>query len=639
MSYSSSEEPPLLEYARFHGIAVNNLQLDPGEVISGLLSADSCTTDLNESFIEDDRKAQELVEAVHSEKLPSSRASGELLSSVVRAQNEYIDSSKDRSYASKTLPDRQRVEQLKIYPPILTRDTARSFLSIPPLPLLGQSDIHVPLEKLNDEHDEGLAFPGYYADMRSEIMGRISKEKVVCQPTAGLYLQEALRYQQYEGSLQYKKPTYFPSLNENIDNFKLCPRIFVNEDGHKDGSLTKQAGSTLQETPLSEISGYLLPTLFSASESVSSFMEVNGREKLPNTGRDSDPNSLELHPSPNTTQAGQIQNRECHISSDFPHQAEANNIPLDAPPSYDDVSVPGVLFLSTDLIKSHGPLIHKLETLPSPPTLMFYELSPPSVVRDVSWRDADITLSPRVGVLLATIKDYTQLHLPGHLTERFSDIELNSPFQERVYQTCKKYDLLYIFTLYATESTTTQSSVSVDKRTYGAITSVGAFCDALSRYSKVSVLNISSELTTLTQWIINLGKKHHVSVPRPDLRNILGRTYNLPFQPYFCPSEVKSIPEAMDEQFLTQRLGLNCFAAHFVMYILSPTLQGANQVLVTEIPPGQISRPVREQLLLALHKLCGETGKAYIVPLLGERAFSRILARIHGMKVSPMGVN
>ncbi|KAM5486674.1 hypothetical protein McanCB56680_001077 [Microsporum canis] len=622
MSYSSPEEPPLLEYARFHGIAVNNLQLGPGEVISGLLSADSCTTDLNESFIEDDRRAQELVEAVHSEKLPSSRASGELLSSIVRAQNEYIDSSKDRNYASKTLPDRQRVEQLKIYPPILTRDTARSFLSIPSLPLLGQSDIHVPLEKLNDEHDEGLAFPGYYADMRSDIMGRIGKEKVVCQPTAGLYLQEALRYQQYEGPLQYKKPTYFPSLNENIDNFKLCPRIFVNEDGHKDGSLTKQAGSTLQETPQSETSGYLLPTLFSASESVSSFMEVNGREKLPNTGRNSDPNSLELHPSPNTTQAGQIQNRECHISSDFPHQAEANNIPLDAPPSYDDISVPGVLFLSTDLIKSHGPLIHKLETLPNPPTLVFYELSPPSVVRDVSWRDADITLSPRVGVLLATTKDYTQLHLPGHLTEHFSDIELNSPFQERVYQTCKKYDLLYIFTLYATESTTTQSSVSVDKRTYGAITSVGAFCDTLSRYSNVSVLNISSELTTLTQWIINLGKKHHVSVPRPDLRSILGRTYSLPFQPYFCPPEIKSIPEAMDEQFLTQRLGLNCFAARFVMYILSPTLQGANQVLVTEIPPGQISRPVREQLLLALHKLCGEKGKAYIVPLLGERAFS-----------------
>lgn len=437
-------------------------------------------------------------------------------------------------------------------------------------------------------------------------------------------------------------------VEQELETFELCPCIVVDKGELKetnDLSPAKKPDNTHQQTFLSKTPRPLLPGLFSASDSVSSFMEAHGKERLMDDSKR--PNAM-LYGPPHCHKT-KADHRLQTIGSPIPPETDLYTISLDELPPSSDTQQQTVLFLAKELLKTHGSLVHKLETLTNPPTLMFQELSTSDTYVDkrLSLRDADITLSPRVGMLLVTPMDFMQLHLPGHSILLKSGTILNSPFQERIYRICEKYDELYIFTLHSANPTTIHSQVTVKQKTYNAMTSIRAFCNSMDIFSKVKVLDVSSDVTILSRWIVNLGRRHQSLLLPGDLEGIVGRPYSLPPQCYICPADPEPISNALDEQFLTQCLLLNYFAAAFVLHMLSPILaqaQGTDQgLLAVATWPGEESVPilVTESLLAGLRELFDgkSEGKPYVKFLLGERAFSRAQDRTRCIVLRPFMPN
>ncbi|DAA73606.1 TPA_exp: Uncharacterized protein A8136_4635 [Trichophyton benhamiae CBS 112371] len=594
-------------------------------------------------FVEDDQKgALESIQGIDSAKIPLTRASSELLSYVLRLHKEYMNTN-PRTLSHTLLPDWYKVEQLKISSSIPEQGASRGTISALTFLMRDPSNLQTTLEKLNVEPDEGLEFPTLYTDLKDKILAEVAGEKLVCRPTTASLILETLSHEKVR-KLEYQKPTYHHQPNDKLENFELCPRIEKSKETNH-SSVVKNATNTGRQLLPAVPRGPLLPGLFSASDSVSSFIETHGKRPPWNNNNMS---NSKLHSFANFHNTKvpdqQLQTAEFLIPRKTSPEAGLYTIPLDELPTTISSQKPMVLFLSTDLLRTHGPLVHKLETLSNPPTLIFQDHSTPhsyNMGEGLCLRDADITLSPTVGMLLATTIDFMQLHLPGHSIQLESDIKLNSPFQEKIYRTCKKYDELYIFTLHHADPST--PLVSVKQNTFNAMATIGAFCNSMNIYSKVRVLNVTSDVTNLAHWVINLGKRHQNLVLQSDIERIISGLNGLPPQRHSGASDLEPISSTLDEQFLTQCLALNHFAAALVVHILLPSLEQTQEIdqglLLTASCPDEESTtfPVSKRLTIGLGRLIDgkPEEKAYAVYLLGERAFSRVRDRRRRMLLSP----
>ncbi|EFQ96965.1 hypothetical protein MGYG_00009 [Nannizzia gypsea CBS 118893] len=636
MTYSDSGEPLLLEYARSHGIALEQQAFDPKMALDGLDTLDSQILDYHvlNGLADDGHRVVKFTKAVGSEKFSPARASCELLSSILGLHKEYMNA-KPMPLSHQLLPDWYMAEQVKISSPILSQEASPWLGSAPAAAsLLDPSGMQVPLEKLNDEFDEGLAFPNHYTDLRDEILEATMGEKIVCHSATSSIIQQILSHGELR-KLGYQKPAYHHQLNEELGSFELRPRT-VDKEGFKvtnNSSPAKIPDNTHLQLFQAETLRPLLPDSFSASDSVSSFMEALGKEKPLNNSKNSSTMPQSSTHCHNKTKADDgLQT----VGLPVPPDKNSHIILLDKLPPPSDTQWPIVLFLSIDLLTTHGSLIHKLETLTNPPTLLFQELPTYNTYVDkgLSLRDADIILSPKVGMLLVTTMDFMQLHLPGHAIQLKSGIKLNSPFQERIYRICERFDELYIFTLHSAGPTATRPPVSVKQSTYDAMASIRAFCCSLNMYSTMRVLDVSSDVTILAHWIVSLGKKHQSLMLEGSIEVIFGRPCSLPPERHI--PDFKPLSNTIDEQFLTQCLELNGFAAAFVLHMLSPILaqeQGTDQgllVMVTFPREKSAPFPVREALLAGLRELFDgkSKGKPNLKSLLGERGFSRVRDRM-----------
>ncbi|KAK2861222.1 hypothetical protein FQN49_004422 [Arthroderma sp. PD_2] len=652
---SDSKEPSLRDYAHFHGVASDHRYPNPVQLVNDVVDQDSQSAAVNICSLDDDHRAQEVVKSVYSEKLLASRGCGELLSSIARLCNE-CKTSLNKTHLPIGLPYSHRVEQLKIDQPILRREAWREHYSLPPLPSLDGFNLRPPLEELRGENDEGLAFPSYYTGMSNEIQEGIAKEKIHCPASTLRCLQEIRKDQGQaaEGSLPYIKPKSIPPFNEDLDNYKLYPRDSINGDKRDDISSAEgshmnrkshQDTFILRWPAATTAPRQLLPPSFSAGANASRFADLHRNAKRRKTSHEPDLPRFDSSCSQDSTNSEQAPSKNYPVAVDTSGQSEIFTVPLDVPPIYDEKLTPLALFISDDVFQTHKPLIRSIEKLPNAPTLVSREfsrsLSSPQAGeaspggKVMPQYDADITLSPRAGVLLATTQDSVQLYLPGHPVECIPGIKLNSPFRERVYHTCRKYDRLYIFIIHTVNPATARLSVFVDKRTSDALSSLGAFCDSLYEYSRVTAMNISSDPVVFTHWVESLARKHYISIPRIDVMGRPGGNPDMSRQLPFCPPGGGTIDETVEELFLRRSLGLNCYAACSVLHILSPILEGVDPASTTEISLGQVSIPINGRLLISLKSLFGKAYRAQMVPLVGERAFSRI----HDDMLNRNGVN
>lgn len=208
--------------------------------------------------------------------------------------------------------------------------------------------------------------------------------------------------------------------------------------------------------------------------SLSSFMETRGVTVDPCTSPLFDP-----YPRPNPP--------ETTFFPAVPDTDTAIVLDLTAPPAtsqghaqdMDDVT----LYLSSDLLKSHLPLIQALETMSQPPQLVYRDYDAQERVED-----ADIIIPPTTAIVLTNAQALTQQLLPGY------DEPYASPVLNRVNRLAPRYKSFYVLVA---------SNRTVDKPTANAIASLKSFCESVSDDVTVVPLIVSSE--KVVEWVLALA--------------------------------------------------------------------------------------------------------------------------------------
>lgn len=154
-------------------------------------------------------------------------------------------------------------------------------------------------------------------------------------------------------------------------------------------------------------------------------------------------------------------------------------IPEDQKPSMQDQ----VLYVSSDLLKTHLPLIEALGDLPHPPTLVYRDYDVGHGVED-----ADIIVPPMTGIILTNAQALTQRPLPGQ------DREYRCPVLSRIYLLAPRYKYFYVLVV---------SSAEVNRRMADALTFLQVFCGKVSDYSTVVSQKIRSE--DMLGWVLSIA--------------------------------------------------------------------------------------------------------------------------------------
>lgn len=172
-------EPPILEYARFHGVATNHLAIDASSYLTctGAANLEPSLDDADE--VPQPEDIQSMLTEKHSEKLDIGKREALLLSSIIKAPSQLESVSCEHGWDG-VLPDYRGIRRMKVEEPILRHDHELDMLSFRAQVSLDRVDLDLPLEPIDDERDEGLAFPSYCQGLPSQMQERTTNEKLDC---------------------------------------------------------------------------------------------------------------------------------------------------------------------------------------------------------------------------------------------------------------------------------------------------------------------------------------------------------------------------------------------------------------------------------------------------------------------------
>ncbi|EFW21080.1 hypothetical protein D8B26_002661 [Coccidioides posadasii str. Silveira] len=367
----------------------------------------------------------------------------------------------------------------------------------------------------------------------------------------------------------------------------------------------------------------LLSSNFSTTTQLSNFINLRGKTKQTNASS-----------SPYFTKdaANVLEARE----NDKPDTSVlVSHLTLPAP-EIAEPPFPLSFVISTALLRTHRSVVQVLESLPSPKTLIFRDyhamallsakltkgkhenatsfssetslqtLRPANCYDD----DADIIISPTTAILLTKSQETTQLHLPGHspLRSGLGNI-LSSPLRERIFRVCSRYERLYVLIGHALNVAPTGEE-AID-----AIRALESFCSSLAQSCNVVPLVVPAAVEHLTQWIINLAKKHAMPVPWSGARPSLDGPAHAKI-----PSEDATVWE-----IFLYHAGLNLFAAQAVLTWPVTSLAKFEE----DAPPADIAASPYATLSRFVGLPPKERKRIY-APLIGERIASNISNQLDG---------
>ncbi|KAJ9249931.1 hypothetical protein DTO207G8_6411 [Paecilomyces variotii] len=170
----------LLDYARFHGIAIDHQTITPLDQVPQPHESinDTLADPPGVPIIDSSKFHSTLEQELRSEKLEIPKDAARLLSSVVQAASRKPIDIDWNSF----LPDRHRIRKLKLDLPLLKRDF--DFSTSPAARAeriaLDSVQLQLPREEVEDEHDEGLVFPKQYFDLSDKVWKEVSTERLDC---------------------------------------------------------------------------------------------------------------------------------------------------------------------------------------------------------------------------------------------------------------------------------------------------------------------------------------------------------------------------------------------------------------------------------------------------------------------------
>lgn len=205
---------------------------------------------------------------------------------------------------------------------------------------------------------------------------------------------------------------------------------------------------------------------------------------------------------------------------------------------------PLLLIVSTHLLRSDSTLVRSLEGISSSRSLRLifrdYQRANPSQPPVID--EADLTVSPVTGVILASSHETTQKYLPGQ-----GPPGIDSPLHGRIVQATPRYEMLYVLVRSPLETTMDILSSVRDLTTY---------CMSLNRVCNIKVLLIATD--DVLEWILSIAAKYTMNL---DLIPPVNATESMATAPQFHDDHTQW------ELFL-RSAGLNSFAAESILAVL-----------------------------------------------------------------------
>ena len=205
-------EPTLLEYARYHGIAVDHLAIDPLDSISSFprpsspqvvrdLATDPPGAPRLEDLVELTRLRREA--ATYGQRPQIDEATAKFIFSVIQSPlNQQIGphlpplSSVDQVLQAQNHA-RKAKKDLYVEPPLLKTDHECDFQSFMSMAEKGRQpnlkNEFFPSEDVDTEADEGLEWPSWYAELPGKVWKGVESEKLKVGSDVMQFLQQVFR--------------------------------------------------------------------------------------------------------------------------------------------------------------------------------------------------------------------------------------------------------------------------------------------------------------------------------------------------------------------------------------------------------------------------------------------------------------
>ncbi|MCJ1312007.1 hypothetical protein MMC25_005681 [Agyrium rufum] len=167
--------------------------------------------------------------------------------------------------------------------------------------------------------------------------------------------------------------------------------------------------------------------------------------------------------------------------------------------------------------------------------------------------DADIILSPGIGLIHTTLQMIEQRNLPGSGAAA-------SPFLERLTRTSPKYEKLVIL---ITPSPVSISPIVLSPSSANELAEVTAFCARLNPMHLVRFIP-SPEISDLAHWIVSLVIQHNPANRQKSLKSGQGLNSSV------LLSSNELIEEETTWEIFLRQAGMNPFAAQYIFLSLKP---------------------------------------------------------------------
>ena len=181
---SEEDEYTMLEYARFYGIALDHLEWNHLQELSIPCDISAQLEDPRDVFRISDTSG-----SLPLERLSVGTEAAGLLSSITNIGKRSRRFDEDAGF------DVHRFQKIKQELPILLTDHELDLRNFAPQVVPDLENEHLPLEKLDEDADEGIGWPSIYQELPDKFFKDAEAERLALPKQGLLYLQEVLRNQ------------------------------------------------------------------------------------------------------------------------------------------------------------------------------------------------------------------------------------------------------------------------------------------------------------------------------------------------------------------------------------------------------------------------------------------------------------
>ena len=190
------ENHSVLEYARSHGVASNLASINPLEFLDQTCRPSSTTDsphrDLQFSFDDSIISFHKSIEqSLRSEKLDIDKDDGRFLSTIIRKAK--VENLATKTTIDHLLPSLNRLDKLKLEPPLLRADCELDLLSLKRRSLHSSDVIKPSLVQKELEHLQHLSHQWKFEDITNEIEDELRRERLDCTKESLKLIQNAKR--------------------------------------------------------------------------------------------------------------------------------------------------------------------------------------------------------------------------------------------------------------------------------------------------------------------------------------------------------------------------------------------------------------------------------------------------------------